>query len=115
MFDEDGFLHTGDYGYIDDDGFVFIVDRIKEFIKYEGHQVAPAELEEILEKHPSVADSCCVRGLDFESGEEIPRAYVVLKADVEEPVSAETLMAFVNAQVAPYKQIREVEFTDRIP
>lgn len=113
-FDADGFLRTGDYGYIDDDGFVFLLDRIKEFIKFEGHQVAPAELEDLLVKHPAVADACCVRGLDFESGEEIPKAYVVLQPTAA-AVSAEELMAFVNAQVAPYKKIREIEFTSAIP
>uniref|UniRef100_K3XAT7 AMP-dependent synthetase/ligase domain-containing protein n=1 Tax=Globisporangium ultimum (strain ATCC 200006 / CBS 805.95 / DAOM BR144) TaxID=431595 RepID=K3XAT7_GLOUD len=116
LFDADGFLRSGDYGYIDDDGFVFVVDRIKEFIKYEGHQVAPAELEEVLEKHPLVADSCCVRGHDEESGEEVPKAYVVLqKGESGGEVLKQELMRFVNDQVAPYKHIREVEFTDQIP
>jgi len=55
--DAKGWLHTGDVGYIDDDGDVFIVDRIKELIKYKGFQVAPAELEAILLSHPSVEDA----------------------------------------------------------
>ncbi|KAL0350810.1 UNVERIFIED_CONTAM: 4-coumarate--CoA ligase-like 1 [Sesamum radiatum] len=58
--DKDGWLHTGDIGYIDDDGDVFIVDRIKELIKYKGFQVAPAELEAILLSHPSVEDAAVV-------------------------------------------------------
>ncbi|KAF1331308.1 hypothetical protein FI667_g4455, partial [Globisporangium splendens] len=113
-FDEDGFLRTGDIGYIDDDGFVFIVDRIKELIKYKGHQVAPAELEDVLNNHPSVADACCVRGLDLKTGEEIPKAYVVLKGGAP-LVTAEDIMAFVQTKVAPYKFVRELEFTDAIP
>ncbi|TYZ66996.1 hypothetical protein PybrP1_003886, partial [[Pythium] brassicae (nom. inval.)] len=55
-FTDDGYLRTGDIGYIDDDGFVFIVDRIKELIKYKGHQVAPAELEDVLNNHPELED-----------------------------------------------------------
>lgn len=55
--DAKGWLHTGDVGYIDDDGDVFVVDRIKELIKYKGFQVAPAELEAILLSHPSVEDA----------------------------------------------------------
>ncbi|KAE9279358.1 hypothetical protein PF008_g28390 [Phytophthora fragariae] len=78
---DDGFVHTGDVGYIDDDGFIFIVDRVKEMIKYKGHQVAPAEIEDVLHGHPAVVDSCCVRGKDLESGEEIPKAFVVLRED----------------------------------
>ncbi|GLE07400.1 hypothetical protein PINS_up017562 [Pythium insidiosum] len=73
----DGFLRTGDVGYIDEHGFVHVVDRVKELIKYKGHQVAPAELEDLLNHHPDIADSCCVRGYD-QHGEEIPKAFVVL-------------------------------------
>lgn len=115
-FDGDGFLRTGDYGYIDDQGFVFLVDRIKEFIKIESHQVAPAELEALLIQHPSVADACCVRGNDAETGEEVPKAYVVLKDGVEatDAVAVE-LMAFMDEKVAPFKRIHQVEFTDAIP
>ncbi|KAE9328210.1 hypothetical protein PF008_g16228 [Phytophthora fragariae] len=78
IFTEDGFLRTGDIGYIDDDGFVFVIDRAKELIKYKGHQVAPGELEDVLNHHPAIADCCCVRGRN-ELGEEIPKAFVVLK------------------------------------
>ncbi|KAG7401342.1 hypothetical protein PHYBOEH_001758 [Phytophthora boehmeriae] len=113
VFTEDGFCHTGDVGYIDEDGFVFIVDRLKEMIKYKGHQVAPAELEDVLHGHPALADSCCVRGKDLESGEEVPKAFVVVKDGVS--VTAEDVMKFVTEKVAPYKQIRQVEFIDSIP
>ncbi|KAE8878664.1 hypothetical protein PF003_g37202 [Phytophthora fragariae] len=112
-FTEDGFLRTGDLGYIDDDGFVFIVDRLKELIKYKGHQVAPAEIEDVVNSHPLVADSCCVRGRDLGTGEEIPKAFVVLKEGVT--LTSETLMNYVAAKVAGYKRVREVEFIDTIP
>uniref|UniRef100_K3WMF8 AMP-dependent synthetase/ligase domain-containing protein n=1 Tax=Globisporangium ultimum (strain ATCC 200006 / CBS 805.95 / DAOM BR144) TaxID=431595 RepID=K3WMF8_GLOUD len=117
-FDDDGFLHTGDVGYVDDDGFVFIVDRIKEMIKYKGHQVAPAELEDVLNNHPSIADSCCVRGLDAATGEEVPKAYIVLRPEAAAggaPFVAEDVIAYVATKVAPYKKVRQVEVIDAIP
>ncbi|KAG7401341.1 hypothetical protein PHYBOEH_001757 [Phytophthora boehmeriae] len=110
---EDGFVRTGDLGYIDEDGYIFIVDRLKELIKYKGHQVAPAELEDVLNSHSQVADSCCVRGLDIITGKEIPKAFVVLKEG--EQLTEETLMKYVATKVAGYKQIREVEFIETIP
>ena len=58
--DADGWLHTGDVGYVDEDGYFFIVDRAKELIKYKAFQVAPAELEALLLTHPSVADAAVV-------------------------------------------------------
>ncbi|GMF37437.1 unnamed protein product [Phytophthora lilii] len=114
-FTEDGFIRTGDVGYIDEDGFVFIVDRLKELIKYKGHQVAPAEIEDVLNSHPQVADSCCVRGIDLSTGDEIPKAFVVLMFNGDEPITSEALMAYVASRVASYKQVREVEFIDDIP
>ncbi|KAG7381843.1 hypothetical protein PHYPSEUDO_005626 [Phytophthora pseudosyringae] len=112
-FTENGFLRTGDLGYIDDDGFIFIVDRLKELIKYKGHQVAPAEVEDVVNSHPLVADSCCVRGHNLMTGEEIPKAFVVLKGG--ETLTSEALIAYVAAKVAGHKRVREVEFTDVIP
>ncbi|GAB9474023.1 4-coumarate-coa ligase [Globisporangium polare] len=113
VFTEDRFLCTGDIGYIDEDGFVFVVDRVKELIKYKGHQVAPAELEDILNHHPAIFDSCCVRGADAD-GEELPKAFVVLK-DKSNPVTAEEIMEFVAERVAPFKKVRQVEFIELIP
>ncbi|ETK85791.1 hypothetical protein F441_09643 [Phytophthora nicotianae CJ01A1] len=110
---QDGFVHTGDVGYIDNDGFIFIVDRVKEMIKYKGHQVAPAELEDVLHGHPAVVDSCCVRGKDLKSSEEIPKAFVVLREGASS--TPEEIMTFVGEKVAPYKRIRQVEFVDAIP
>ncbi|KAK9276022.1 hypothetical protein L1049_005553 [Liquidambar formosana] len=81
--DKDGWLHTGDIGYIDDDGDVFVVDRIKELIKYKGFQVAPAELEAILLTHPSVEDAAVVPLPDEEAGE-IPAACVVMNPNAKE-------------------------------
>ncbi|KAH9296597.1 hypothetical protein KI387_040185, partial [Taxus chinensis] len=74
--DKDGWLHTGDIGYIDEDDELFIVDRVKELIKYKGFQVPPAELESILIAHPSIADAAVVPQKDEAAGE-VPVAFVV--------------------------------------
>ena len=108
--DSDGWLHTGDIGYADDDGHFYIVDRAKELIKYKGFQVAPAELEALLLTHPDVADAAVIPCPDDECGE-VPKAYVVLKGDA----TAETLMDYIAARVAPHKKIRGVEFIEKIP
>ncbi|KAK9097617.1 hypothetical protein Sjap_023114 [Stephania japonica] len=110
--DAKGWLHTGDIGYIDDDGDVFIVDRIKEMIKYKGFQVAPAELEAILLSHPSVEDAAVVPLADEEAGE-IPAAYVVMNPNAKE--SEEDIMEFVATNVASYKRVKLLRFVDSIP
>jgi len=110
MLDPDGWLHTGDLGMVDEQGYVFIVDRVKELIKYKGLQVAPAELEAVLLSHPKVADAAVVRFPDEEAGE-VPKAFVVAR----DPVDPGELMAYVAERVAPHKKIRQVEFVDEIP
>ena len=110
MLDPDGWLHTGDLGTVDEHGYVFIVDRVKELIKYKGLQVAPAELEAVLISHPEVADAAVVRYPDEQAGE-VPKAFVVAR----NPVDPEELMAFVAERVAPHKKVRRVEFVDEIP
>jgi len=110
MIDADGWLHTGDVGYADANGCFFIVDRVKELIKYKGMQVAPAELEAVLLSHPAVADAAVVPREDEEAGQ-VPKAFVVMKGDA----SPEALMAYVAERVAPYKRLRFLEVTDAIP
>jgi acyl-CoA synthetase (AMP-forming)/AMP-acid ligase II len=110
MLDADGWLHTGDLGRIDQDGYVFIVDRVKELIKYKGFQVAPAELEGVLLSHPAVADAAVVRSPDEEAGE-VPKAFVVARSRVD----PEELLAYVAERVAPHQKVRRVEFVDEIP
>jgi acyl-CoA synthetase (AMP-forming)/AMP-acid ligase II/NAD(P)-dependent dehydrogenase (short-subunit alcohol dehydrogenase family) len=108
--DPDGWLRTGDIVSAGPDGWYSITDRAKELIKYKGYQVAPAELEALLVRHPAVADAAVVRSPDPAAGE-VPKAFVVRRA----PVTQAALMAWVAERVAPYKRIRRVEFTDAIP
>ena len=113
--DREGWYHTGDVGYVDPDGFFFIVDRTKELIKYKGLQVAPAELEALLITHPAVLDVAVVRKSDEEAGE-VPKAFVVLKPDeASRGTTADAIMGWVAERVAPHKRVRHLEFVDQIP
>ncbi|MGW4095347.1 4-coumarate--CoA ligase family protein [Mycobacterium sp. NPDC004974] len=111
--DADGFLHTGDLAQVDSNGCVYVVDRLKELIKYKGYQVPPAELEAVLLGHPGIADAAVIGVQDKESGEEVPKAFVVKQPSSE--LSADEVMAFVAGLVAPYKKVRQVEFIEAIP
>jgi acyl-CoA synthetase (AMP-forming)/AMP-acid ligase II len=110
LIDADGWVHTGDAGRVDADGNVFVVDRIKELIKVNALQVAPAELEAVLGTHPAVAECAVVPRADERCGE-VPVAVVVPRA----PVDADELIAFVAERVAPHKRIRAVRFVDAVP
>jgi acyl-CoA synthetase (AMP-forming)/AMP-acid ligase II len=110
MIDDDGWLYTGDVGYADEDGCFYVVDRVKELIKYKGLQIAPAELEAALLSHPAVADAAVVPLADEEAGE-VPRAFVVLKGEA----TPEEIMGYVAQRVAPYKKLRCLEVIDQIP
>ncbi|XP_075486103.1 putative CoA ligase CCL5 [Primulina tabacum] len=110
--DSDGWLRTGDLCYIDEDGFVFVVDRLKELIKYKGYQVPPAELEALLLTHPEIADAAVIPFPDKDVGQ-FPMAYVVRKTG--STVTQSGVMDFIAKQVAPYKRIRRVAFAASIP
>ncbi|MEM7130591.1 MAG: 4-coumarate--CoA ligase family protein [Chloroflexota bacterium] len=116
--DDEGWFHTGDVGYADEDGDFYIVDRVKELIKYKGFQVAPAELEALLLSHEAIADAAVIPSPDEEAGE-IPKAFVVLKGAPKDAPNenwdADALMAWVSGQVAPHKKIRRLAFVDEIP
>lgn len=108
--DRDGWLHTGDLGYADEQGCFFIVDRLKDVIKVKGLQVAPAELEAVLLTHPAIADAAVI-GVPDERAGEVPKAFVVLKSQT----TTEEILAHVSASVAPHKQLRAIEFVEQIP
>ena len=110
MIGTDGWLHTGDVGYADDHGRLFVVDRVKELIKYKGLQIAPAELENVLHGHPSVADAAVIPIADEEAGQ-VPKAFVVLKQEAD----SDSIMKYVAERVAPYKKLRSIEIVEQIP
>jgi acyl-CoA synthetase (AMP-forming)/AMP-acid ligase II len=110
--DAEGWLHTGDIGYIDEDGYLFIVDRLKELIKYKGFQVPPAELEAALLTHPAVADAAVIGVPDVDAGE-VPVAFVQIRSGHD--VSEDAIASYVASQVAHYKQVRKVTFVEGIP
>ena len=113
--DSEGWYHTGDVGYVDEDGFFFIVDRVKELIKYKAMQVSPAELEALLVTPPAILDTAVIPCPDEEAGE-IPKAIVVLKAPATASAAlAEKIMAFVADNVAPHKRVRLLDFAEQIP
>jgi len=112
----DGWLHTGDIGHYDKDGYLIVVDRFKELIKVKGLQVAPAELEALLVTHEAVADAAVIGKKDERLGE-APVAFVVLK-DTFKPTAemAAELQQFVAGRVAPFKKLAGgIEFRKEIP
>ena len=119
--DSDGFMHTGDVATVDDEGYFFIIDRVKELIKVKGFQVAPAELENVLMTHEGVVDAAVigvpassVEGVRDTDGEAI-KAYVVLKDEGGKSMSTDDVKAYVAARVAEYKWLTDVKFVSQIP
>ncbi|KFK39428.1 hypothetical protein AALP_AA3G243700 [Arabis alpina] len=110
--DKDGFLHTGDIGFVDDDDEIFIVDRLKELIKFKGYQVAPAELEVLLISHPLIVDAAVVAMKD-EVADEVPVAFVVRTEGSK--LTEDDVKSYVNKQVVHYKRIKKVFFIEAIP
>ena len=107
-----GWLYTGDIGWVDEEGYIFIVDRRKEMIKYKSFSIAPAELEAVLLEHPDVAD-CGVTGVPDSEAGEAPKAFIVSRQG--RTIDLEAVSRFVSERVAGYKQIRHFEMIDAIP
>lgn len=114
---EDGWMHTGDIVYVDEHGNWFVVDRLKELIKYKGFQIPAAELEALLVTHPKVLDAAVIPAYDASQATEIPRAYVVIQEDVvQDDELKKDIMEFLATRVAPHKKLRGgVVFTTEIP
>ncbi|MFC9278204.1 4-coumarate--CoA ligase family protein [Streptomyces collinus] len=113
LIDTDGWLHTGDVGHVDEDGWLFVVDRVKELIKYKGFQVAPAELEALLLTHPGIADAAVI-GAHDDDGNEIPHAFVVRRPTAD-GLTGGDVAAYVAERVAPHKRVRAVTFIEDVP
>jgi acyl-CoA synthetase (AMP-forming)/AMP-acid ligase II len=107
-----GWLRTGDLGWKDEEGYVYIVDRLKELIKCKGFQVAPVEIEHILVGHPEIQDAAVVGERHPEFGE-VPVAYVVLKKGSH--LSAGAIIEYAAAGLAKYKRLARVVFVESIP
>ncbi|KAL6854280.1 hypothetical protein ACP4OV_019183 [Aristida adscensionis] len=112
VLDPQGWFRTGDLCYIDKDGFIFVVDRLKEIIKYKGYQVPPAELEQLLQTHPDIVEAAVVPYPDDQAGE-LPVAFIVRRSgsNLDEALIKE----FVAKQVVHYKRIHHVFLVDSIP
>nr|WGU11324.1 4-coumarate:CoA ligase 8 [Crinum x powellii] len=111
-FDSEGWLKTGDLCYFDGDGFLYVVDRLKELIKYKAYQVPPAELEHLLHSLPDVVEAAVIPFPQEEVGQ-IPMAFVVRQPG--STLSEDQVIDYVAKQVAPYKKIRKVVFVSSIP
>jgi len=107
-----GWFHTGDVGRLDEQGYLFIVDRLKDMIKRSGYAVSPAEVERALQAHSAVAESAVIGIPDERLGEEI-KAYVVVRPGAT--VTAEELIAHCQGQLAAYKYPRQIEFREALP
>jgi acyl-CoA synthetase (AMP-forming)/AMP-acid ligase II len=107
-----GWYYSGDIGYVDERGYLYIRDRKKEMIKFKGFGIAPAEIESLLVEHPAIADAAVIGKPHPEAGE-IPKAFVVRKKG--QALTASDVVAFVKGRLANYKIPGEVEFVDSIP
>ncbi|MGD8880193.1 MAG: AMP-binding protein, partial [Methyloceanibacter sp.] len=106
------YLRTGDVGYMDQDGFIFIVDRIKDMINSAGFKVYPRRVEDALYEHPAVAE-CCVVGIPDSYRGEAPKAFVRLHEDRKE--TAVDLMTFLRPKLSKLELPVAIEFRDELP
>lgn len=108
------FLRTGDLGYVDGDGYFFMVDRLKRMINASGYKVWPAEVEALMYRHPAIHEACVIAARDERRGETV-KALVVLKPEARGRVSPEEIIRWAHDHMAAYKSPRVVEFVDALP
>jgi fatty-acyl-CoA synthase len=108
------FFRTGDLGYVDEDGYFFLVDRLKRMINASGYKVWPAEIEAQMYQHPAIQEACVVAAKDSHRGETV-KAYVVLRSDYKDQVAATEIIEWTRQNMAAYKHPRIVEFVDALP
>jgi long-chain acyl-CoA synthetase len=111
-FDSEGWFHSGDIAYMDEDGYAYIVDRKKDMINVGGEKVFPAEVEDMMIAHPKINDLAIV-GIPAKLKGEAPKAFIVLKDG--ETTSLEEIREYCKTRMAPYKVPVAVEFIDEIP
>jgi long-chain acyl-CoA synthetase len=109
----DGFLRTGDVAYMDDDGFVFIVDRVKDMLLCGGYNVYPRNIEEAIYTHPSVAEVCVI-GIPDEYRGETPKAFITLKAGAPE-FTIDEIKAFLRDKLGKHEMVQIIEFRSELP
>lgn len=107
-------LRTGDVGYMDEDGWFYFTERIKDIIKYKGFQVFPKELERIINEHPAVRESAVI-GVDTKDDYQVIKAFIVLKDGMKDKVDKEQLISFCSENLAPYKLPKQIEFINELP
>ncbi|CAN5608952.1 hypothetical protein BH24ACT22_BH24ACT22_12280 [soil metagenome] len=115
FFERDGkrFLRTGDIGMVDEEGYFFMVDRLKRMVNVSGYKVWPSEVESALYKHPAIQEACVIGVPDERRGETV-KAFVVQRED-EDDVNEEDIIEWSKEQMAAYKYPRYVEFIDALP
>ena len=111
---KDGWLRTGDLGYMDENGLFYYVDRVKDLINVAGYKVWPDEVENVIYEHPAVLECAVVSSPDEIKGE-VPKAFIVLKEEFKGKVSAEEIMEHCKRKLAPFKVPKKVEFVDELP
>ena len=114
VFTEDGWFRTGDAGYMDENGFLFFVERIKDLIVASGYNIAPAEIEAVILEHPAVKESAVISVPDEYRGETV-KSFVVLKEGYVGKVTDDEIIEFCRERMAAYKYPRRVEFIDELP
>ena len=116
FFERNGrrFFRTGDLGYIDEDGYFFMVDRLKRMINASGYKVWPAEVEALMFRHPDIAEACVISTADPRRGESV-RAYVVPTPTAKGRVTEQEIIDWCHTQMSAYKCPRSIVFTDSLP